>query len=272
MMGPSVVRNLVCTGLVFAVLGLSGCTGLDRYNSQAATETLGVSGTVKLNVLNPAGSVTVTGWDQNQVSVTYTKHVNVWRSWWMPAPAPESYFEQMTITLTATADGANLNATLPPESWPHNMWATIDLDIKIPEGGALNVDLDAGNVTVSNVAGGATVALDAGSAALTGVSGGINVDVDAGNIDVIHDAPLENTETIECTVDAGNIDLWVPEGSSFELDAGLNVGGMTVDNDFPGLEVERIGLTGAQCQGTTGSGGATITLHVSTGNIDVRAQ
>ena len=271
-MGFSLFRNLVCTWLALSVLGLSGCSQQDWYNSPAATETLDVSGTAKLNVRNPAGSVTVTGWDQNQISVTYTKRVNMWRLWWMPALAPESYFEQMTVTLAATADGADVTATLQPETWLNNIWTTIDLDIKIPQGGALNADLDAGNVTVTNVAGGATVVLDAGNAVLTGVSGGINMDVDAGNIDINHNDPLDNAETIECAVDAGNIDLWVPEGSSFQLDAGVDVGDMTVDSKFTGLEVERINLTSAQCQGTTGAGGATVTLHVNTGNIDVRAQ
>ena len=139
-----------------------------------------------------------------------------------------------------------------PADWPNFVTPSVDFDIRVPYDTDVDVDNDAGTVSIDSV------------------QGDITVEVDAGDVDIDHPAEPVAAQRIACTVDAGSVEVLLPSTGAFVLDASVDVGTIAVDEAF-GITVEPEDLVGATASGTVAGGGATVILVVNVGSIDIGA-
>ena len=87
-MGASKLGYAMRGALLLALVAvLAGCpTRHQQYEAGPVIETFDVAAGCVLDVTNQAGTVSVRGWDDDSVSVTYTARVDIWYGDLLPPP------------------------------------------------------------------------------------------------------------------------------------------------------------------------------------------
>lgn len=141
--------------------------------------------------------------------------------------------------------------------------------------GSLSVDnLRAGGLDLKAVSGsirgsGLTaerieVKISSGRTVLKDVSGSLILDGSSGSADIAFTSP---GNLVDVKVSSGGIDLSLPEGTGFSLDASSSSG--RVDSDFPVTVTGQIGRN--DIRGSVGDAGSrSVNLRTSSGSIDLR--
>ena len=136
-----------------------------------------------------------------------------------------------------------------------------DLDIRLPPGFSLKLDMKAGDITMRDVPY-LSGKLLAGDLDATGLQG-IDLDMQAGDLD------LELTPTAgrhKVRVSAGDVNVRLNQGSNVQVRGRVSIGEARIDGD---TSSERSGL-GASLDTTVGSGDATLDLQLSTGQLTLK--
>ncbi len=128
------------------------------------------------------------------------------------------------------------------------VWA--DLAIRVPEGRSLKVELGAGDIDVSDLAGDLALKTRAGMAEAAGLDGDVKIDVGSGGLAVRDvrgrldldtgsgSASLDRFEGSALSIDTGSGPVAVTEVAAEAIDIDTGSGGVTVD----GLEAERLSI------------------------------
>lgn len=136
-----------------------------------------------------------------------------------------------------------------------------DLDIRLPPGVNLKLDMKAGDITIRDIPY-LSGNLLAGDLDATGLQG-IDIDMQAGDID------LELTPTAgrhKVRVSAGDVNVRLNEGSNVQVRGRVSIGEARIDGDNSS---ERSGL-GASLATTVGAGDAILDLQLSTGQLTLK--
>jgi hypothetical protein len=247
-------RILFFVGVVTIAAALTGCPEFlwSTYDDVSHTSTKTMLPGDTLIVLPKTGDVAVSAWDQDKISVTYTKHVRVANEYGGYYFDPTPYFSQIGVSVAVSANtpGLTVEVTMPDRGH-EPLSRSVDLDIKVPS----DVDVD--------------ISGEVGDVSVEGVSGVIGVAEEVGDIEVTYPTLPEEDEAIVCATDVGDIDVLVPEDSSFVCDLRTGLGVIDVFDFWP-LRAHRWNTLGAQCAGTVGSGGAEVTLNSNIGDISLR--
>ncbi len=260
-------RVLSC---VVLVAGLTGCPwDWETHTGSPHTETADLSQGGTLEVSNNVGVVSITGWNQAQVSVTYTKKVHLATRFGSEPANPAEYFSEIDVEVTENAAGVSVIATLP-EVWSSrsHISGSVDLDIKVPNQLVLTLENNVGSVTVADVSGTLSLAVNVGNLELDDVTGDLTATVDVGDLSLERALALDATDSISATVNVGGMELELPSESAFDLDAEATLGDIDIDSAF-GVTVEREGVVGARAAGAVNGGGATVELDVDVGDIEL---
>jgi hypothetical protein len=257
------------------------------------SQTRSVDAHARIDVSNIKGSVTVSGWDKPEVSITGTLGDGA------KGLAVEGGGDQLTIRVE------------PPDKQGWFSWGAESrmgdtmLDLKVPREAEMKIEVVSADVALSGVAGRSLdVNSVSGNIDLTGkadrghletVSGNIRArglggqikfetvsgDIDAENGDyreisagtVSGDINLRGKPSKEARVDvetmSGDVHLYLPSDVSAHLRATTFSG--SIRSDFGSVKDEEHG-PGSSLDATTGSGDARVTLETFSGDVEVRRQ
>ena len=127
------------------------------------------------------------------------------------------------------------------------------------------VRIDRGSLNAQGVVGPVSLATHATDVSLAGFTNALQVSVDRGDIELRPEhLPLSK---MDVRVNAGNIDLTVPQAGQFALAASTDHG--DINNEFGGALTGHSEKMGSRLDGSVGSG-ADVTLTTGRGNITVR--
>jgi hypothetical protein len=105
-----------------------------------------------------------------------------------------------------------------------------DYDLRIPSGGSVEVESEAGDVEVFGLTGNVTVAAEAGDVTVDGVGGNVSVRAPQGDVTVTG----VNTDTGGAELEVGSGDVLLEDMILGTLEAGVEAGSVTLAGRFSG--------------------------------------
>jgi len=208
--GPSWMPAAV----IVVLLLVSPCAeGAQREVNQGGS----VHSDAEIEIYNVAGSITITGWDRDEVRVN-------------------AILGEGTDRLDFENDGATVEITVVVERRrrrdPERRVGESHLEIMVPRNATLDVEALASSITVTGVSGDVRMDTSAGQITFAGDSSEIEADTSAGNIEI---TTTSNMAEIDAENMAGNVTVQVGGGEVMASTVTGNirvVGGRFGDSSF----------------------------------------
>jgi len=203
---------------------------------------------VRLQLLNRTGTVTVEGWNRNEVSI----------SAYLEAPAaniePQSLSGTILINLVRDNQG-------------RGEVGNVNFTIRVPFTSSVDIETKMGNLSVSNVRGGLVRAhiTTEGDITLTNISAG-TVSAQNGIGDIFFDGVFQASGNYRFASINGNINLRIPPGSAFRVVATAPSTRNISLGPFSGENMRYQG-DGRRVTGIAGDGSATLSVTNQRGSI-----
>lgn len=245
------VRNVLKATMFFGVVFFfAAFAAPDAVSQKRFSKTYPAGKTVRLQLTNRTGTVTVEGWNREQVQI----------SAYLEAPAanivPQSLSGTILINVVkdnqGRADVGNVN-----------------FNIKVPYTSSVDIETRMGNLNVSNVRGGLVRAhiSSEGDITLTDIGAG---NVSAENVigDIFYDGELQAGGGYRFISTRGNINLRIPFNSGFKLVATAPSTRNISLGAFSGGNMNVVS-DGRRVIGRNGDGGATLTVTNQRGSISL---
>ena len=105
-----------------------------------------------------------------------------------------------------------------------------DYALRMPAGGSVEIESEAGDVDVSGLTGNIKVAAEAGDVTIGGVGGGVNVSAPQGDVTIAN----VNTDTGGADLEVGSGDVFLEDLILGTLEAGVEAGSVTLSGRFSG--------------------------------------
>jgi Putative adhesin len=105
-----------------------------------------------------------------------------------------------------------------------------DYALRMPAGGSVEIESEAGDVEVSGLKGNIKVAAESGDVRIGGVGGGVNVNVPRGDVTIAN----VNTDTGGAELEVGSGDVFLEDLILGTLEAGVEAGSVTLSGRFSG--------------------------------------
>jgi hypothetical protein len=105
-----------------------------------------------------------------------------------------------------------------------------DYALRMPAGGSVEIESEAGDVEISGLTGHIKVAAEAGDVMIDGVGGGVNVSAPQGDVTISN----VNTDTGGAELDVGSGDVFLEDLILGTLEAGVEAGSVTLSGRFSG--------------------------------------
>jgi len=105
-----------------------------------------------------------------------------------------------------------------------------DYALRMPAGGSVEIESEAGDVEISDLTGNIKVAAEAGDVTIGGVGGGVNVSVPQGDVTIAN----VNTDTGGAELEVGSGDVFLEDLILGTLEAGVEAGSVTLSGRFSG--------------------------------------
>jgi hypothetical protein len=105
-----------------------------------------------------------------------------------------------------------------------------DYMLRMPAGGSVDIESEAGDVEVSGLEGNIKVAAEAGDVTIRGVGGGVDVSVPQGDVTIAN----VNTDTGGAELEIGSGDVFLEDLILGTLEAGVGAGSVTFSGRFSG--------------------------------------
>jgi Putative adhesin len=105
-----------------------------------------------------------------------------------------------------------------------------DYDLRMPAGGSVEVESEAGDVEVSGLTGNVKVSAEAGDVRVNGVGGDVNVNAPQGDVTLAN----VNTDTGGAELDVGSGDVFLEDLILGTLEASVEAGSVTLSGRFSG--------------------------------------
>lgn len=154
---------------------------------------------VRLQIANRSGSITVEGWQRNEIRVL-------------------ARMETPVAKVTPVLSNGTLSINVVRDNYGKNDIGSVNFDIKVPNSAAVDIETRIGNLTIKDVNGSSARAhvTAEGDITLTDISAD---SVMAENIigDIFFDGELQKSGTYQFSSTRGNINLRIPLNSSFKL-------------------------------------------------------
>ncbi len=212
------------------------------------TKSYPASKNVRLQLTNRTGTVTVEGWDREEISI----------SAFMEAPAAN--IEPRSISGT-------IDINLVKDNQGRNEVGNVNFLIKVPYFSSVDIETRMGNLNVSNVRGGLVRAhiSSEGDITLTNISAD---NVAAENVigDIFFDGTVTSGGSYRFVSTRGNINLRIPFNSSFRLIATAPSTRSISLGDFGNSGMKFVS-DGRRVIGQSGDGGAAISVTNQRGSI-----
>ena len=230
-----------CSALLCALLPIEAAAQR-RFN-----RTYPASQNVRLQLLNRTGTVTVEGWNRNEVSIS-------------------AYLESPAANLEPQSLSGTIYINLVKDNQGRGEVGNVNFTIRVPFSSSVDIETKMGNLSVSNIRGGLVRAhiTTEGDITLTNIGAGA-VSAQNGIGDIFFDGTMQQGGGYRFFSINGTISLRIPQGSSFKLLAtapstrNISLGSFGENMRFIG--------EGRRVVGTSGDGAATLSVTNQRGNI-----
>ena len=260
---------LSCCCLAVAVLAMTrvdwgevlpGDWGYTRI-TETTTRELRVDAPASLSVKNRVGAITVRPGSDGYVRVTATMEARA-----RGMSAARNLLDGVRLTTSSTGDRATVEVTLARFSGPESL--KVDLDIYVPVRTNLQIHNDVGEVRVTGVEGTMLVSSSVGRVDLRDVllTGDSQLEAKVGEVRFRGDLPSRGQVVI--STDVGDLEVSLPRGSQFLLDASTKVGKIECDFSLEDREEGRDLGPAGELRGRVGvDPQVTLRLRTGTGKI-----
>ena len=234
--------TILLLGVVFFIASVGEISAQKRFSKSYPA-----SKNVSLRLTNRTGTITVEGWDKDEVKISAemeTASTNI---------QPQNLSGTIYINLVKDNQG-------------RDDVGYVNFDIKVPYSSSVNIETIMGNLNVNNI-GGALVRAhisSEGDITLTNI-GAANVSAENVIGDIFYDGEIQDGGIYRFTSTRGNINLRIPTSSSFRLVAtapstrNISLGSFTNANLNFG--------DGRRVYGKVGDGSASVTVTNQRGSI-----
>lgn len=220
---------------------------LDTVGQRRFNRTYPASQNVRLQLLNRTGTVTVEGWNRNEVSIS-------------------AYLEAPAANLEPQSLSGTIYINLVKDNQGRSDVGNVNFTIRVPFTSSVDIETKMGNLSVTNVRGGLVRAhiTTEGDITLTNIAAAA-VSAQNGIGDILYDGTIQPGGGYRFFSISGTISLRVPPGSSFKLLATAP----STRNISLGTFTENMRYTwdGRRVVGTAGDGAATLSVTNQRGNI-----
>lgn len=233
-------------------------------------------GTVTL-VGAPRGSVTVEGWNRNEVEVTADIEWKAESEADLDQLAKINNFvfdedlNHVSILTVGTHDRAFMkkNAKNFPKKLLNLPWK-IDYRLHVPANTDLEINAGYGPVTLSGVEGALRLNATESETSLTLTGGVVTATITAGNVLLAIPARSWRGSGADIRIATGVLNVELPAGFSGDIDADVLRNGKIV-NSYEGLDVrEKPGITERSVRARAGAGGAFFKFTVGDGTVNIK--
>jgi hypothetical protein len=249
---------------------------LTRTSTRRETARFSYGGTVTL-IAAPRGSVTVEGWQRNEVEVTANIELKGPTEADLDQLAKVNSFvfdedlNHISILTTGTHDRAFMKKAAKnfPKKLLNLPWK-IDYRLRVPVNTDLEVNAGHGDVKLSGVEGALRITATESDTALTLTGGTVTTTVTAGAITFTIPARSWRGNGADIRVASGTINVDLQPGFSGDIDADILRTGKII-NTYDGLTSrEKPGLTERTVRARAGAGGAYFKFTVGDGTVNIR--
>ena len=249
---------------------------LTRTSTRKETRRFSYGGTVTL-IAAPRGSVTVEGWQRNEVEVTANIEIKGPTEADLDQLAKVNTFvfdedmNHISVLTTGTHDRAFMKSSAKnfPKKLLNLPWK-IDYRLRVPVNTDLEVNAGHGEVKLSGVEGALRVSATESDTALTLTGGTVSTTVTAGTITFAIPTRSWRGAGADVRIASGTINVDLQPGFSGDIDAEVLRTGKIV-NTYDGLASrEKPGLTERTVRGRAGVGGAYFKFTVGDGTVNIR--
>lgn len=249
---------------------------LTRTSTRRETARFSYGGTVTL-IAAPRGSVTVEGWQRNEVELTANIELKGPTEADLDQLAKVNTFvfdedlNHISILTTGTHDRVFMKKSAKnfPKKLLNLPWK-IDYRLRVPVNTDLEVNAGHGEVKLSGVEGGLRITATESDTALTLTGGTVQTTVTAGSITFVIPARSWRGAGADIRIASGTINVDLQPGFSGDIDADVLRTGKIV-NTFEGLiSREKPGLTERTVRARAGAGGASFKFTVGDGTVNIR--
>jgi hypothetical protein len=248
---------------------------LTRTTTGHDSRRLGYGGKVTI-VGAPVGSITIEGWQRNEVSVSAEIELSAPSTQDLDRLAPLNNFaidedaNHIRIITTGTHDRKFLKRAAKdfPKSLIGLPWK-LNYHIKVPAITDLEIDAGNGPIRLSGVEGSLRLNAVQSVADLSLTGSDVSVIIQTGTVNFTIPARSWHGLRAEIKLASGNLNVELMPGFSGDIDAAVLRTG-EVKNTFPGLEPrERNSIAPRSVRARAGSGGAMLTFTVGEGTIRI---
>lgn len=249
---------------------------LTRTSTRRESARFSYGGTVTL-IAAPRGSVTVEGWQRNEVEVTANIEIKGPTEADLDQLAKVNTFvfdedlNHISVLTTGTHDRTFMKKSAKnfPKKLLNLPWK-IDYRIRVPVNTDLEVNAGHGEVKLSGVEGGLRISATESDTTLTLTGGTVTTTVTAGSITMLIPARSWRGAGADIRIASGTINFDLQPGFSGDIDADILRTGKIV-NTYDGLSTrEKPGLTERTVRARAGAGGAYFKLTVGDGTVNIR--
>src|ERR1044072_1985390 len=249
---------------------------LTRTTTRRETARFSYGGTVTL-IAAPRGSVTVEGWQRNEVEVTANIELKGPTEADLDQLAKVNTFvfdedlNHISVLTTGTHDRAFMKRSAKnfPKKLLNLPWK-IDYRVRVPVNTDLEVNAGHGAVKLSGVEGAVRLTATESDTALSLTGGTVTTTVTTGSITLTIPARSWRGAGADVRIASGTINVDLQPGFSGDIDAEVLRTGKIV-NTFEGLASrEKPGLTERTIRGRAGAGGAYFKFTVGDGTLNIR--
>src|ERR1700752_156086 len=249
---------------------------LTRATTRRETARFSYGGTVTL-IAAPRGSVTVEGWQRNEVEVTANIELKAPTEADLDQLAKVNTFvfdedlNHISILTTGTHDRALMKKSF--KNFPKNLlnlpWK-IDFRVRVPVNTDLEVNAGHGEVKLSGVEGALRISATESDTGLTLTGGTVQTTVTAGSINFVIPSRSWRGAGADIRIASGTINVDLQPGFSGDIDADILSTGKIV-NTYEGLSSrEKPGITESTVRARAGAGGAYFKFTVGDGPLNIR--
>jgi hypothetical protein len=185
--------------LLLGVVFFFGLTPRYAAAQKKYSRTFPATREVRLQLLNRTGTVTVEGWNRNEVSIL-------------------AYLEAPAAIISPEIVSDTININLVKDNQGRNEVGNVNFTIRVPYYSKVDIETTIGNLSVSNVSGSLVRAHigTEGDITLTNI-GASNVAADNVIGDIFFDGEIQDGGNYRFTSMRGNINIRIPFDSSFKL-------------------------------------------------------
>ena len=250
-LGKKLLCTLVSKKLIFSVIGLSLLLAFSTQENSAQkkfSRAYPATKNISLQLTNRSGTVTVEGWEKNEVRISAT----------LEAPAANIVPQNLsgTIVINVVKDNQGRGEV-----------GNVNFTIKVPSSSSVNIETRMGNLTVRDVRGGLVRAhiTSEGDITLTNIEAST---VAAENVigDIFFDGVLKSGGSYRFASTRGNINVRIPSNSSFRMVATAPSSRNISLGAFSGAGLNFVS-DGRRVVGQVGGGSATLNIVNQRGSI-----